>query len=78
MAQSKAAEARSLAVICASKGNTSASAAAYAARAGMKAMVIIPRGKIATGKLVLTPIHRAQVLQIEGNFDSSLTIAKGS
>jgi threonine synthase len=76
MAISKAAEAGSRAVICASTGNTSASAAAYAARAGMKAIVIIPEGKIAMGKLAQALIHGARVLQIEGNFDDSLKIVR--
>ncbi|HET6514877.1 MAG TPA: threonine synthase [Thermodesulfovibrionales bacterium] len=76
MAISKAAETGSRAVICASTGNTSASAAAYAARAGMKAIVIIPEGKIAMGKLAQALIHGAQVLQIEGNFDEALNIVK--
>jgi threonine synthase len=76
MAISKAAESGSRAVICASTGNTSASAAAYAARAGMKAIVIIPEGKIALGKLAQALIHGARVLQIEGNFDDSLKIVR--
>lgn len=76
MAISKAVEAGSKAVICASTGNTSASAAAYAARAGIKAIVIIPEGKIALGKLAQALIHGAQVLQIEGNFDEALKIVK--
>lgn len=77
MAISKAAEDGSRAVICASTGNTSASAAAYAAQAGMKAVVIIPEGKIAMGKLAQALIHGAHVLQIEGNFDEALRIVKG-
>ncbi|MCL5023486.1 MAG: threonine synthase [Nitrospirae bacterium] len=77
MAISKAVEAGSKAVICASTGNTSASAAAYAARAGIKAIVIIPEGKIALGKLAQALIHGASVLQIEGNFDEALKIVKG-
>ena len=76
MAISKAAELGSRAVICASTGNTSASAAAYAARAGMSAIVIIPEGKIAMGKLAQALIHGAKVLQIEGNFDTALKIVK--
>lgn len=76
MAISKAVEAGSKAVICASTGNTSASAAAYAARAGIKAVVIIPEGKIAIGKLAQALIHGAQVLQIAGNFDEALKIVK--
>jgi threonine synthase len=76
MAISKAVESGSEAVICASTGNTSASAAAYAARAGIKAIVIIPEGKIALGKLAQAIIHGAHVLQIEGNFDEALKLVK--
>jgi threonine synthase len=76
MAISKAVESGSRAVICASTGNTSASAAAYAARAGIKAVVIIPEGKIALGKLAQALIHGAHVLQIEGNFDEALKLVK--
>lgn len=76
MAISKGVESGSRAVICASTGNTSASAAAYAARAGIKAIVIIPEGKIAIGKLAQALIHGAHVLQIEGNFDDSLKIVR--
>lgn len=76
MAISKAVEAGSKAVICASTGNTSASAAAYAARAGIKAIVIIPEGKIALGKLAQALIHGSHVLQIEGNFDEALKLVK--
>lgn len=76
MAISKAVEIGSKAVICASTGNTSASAAAYAARAGIKAIVIIPEGKIAQGKLAQALIHGAHVLQIKGNFDDSLRIVR--
>ena len=64
------------AVICASTGNTSASAAAYAARAGMACFVIIPEGKIAFGKLSQALIHGAQVLQIRGNFDEGMQLVK--
>lgn len=76
LAISKAVEEGSRAVICASTGNTSASASAYAARAGIKAIVIIPEGKIATGKLVQAMIHGAQVIQIKGNFDQALNIVR--
>jgi len=76
MAVSKAKEAGSEAVICASTGNTSASAAAYAAHAGMRAVVLIPEGKIALGKLAQAMIHGAQVVQIDGNFDIALTIVR--
>ncbi len=63
-------------VICASTGNTSASAAAYAARAGMRAFVLIPEGKIALGKLSQAMIHGAQVVQVLGNFDDALTLVR--
>jgi len=76
LALSKAVESGSKAVICASTGNTSASAAAYAARAGIKAIVVIPEGKIALGKLAQAMVHGAAVLQIQGNFDEALTIVK--
>lgn len=76
LALSKAAESGSKAVICASTGNTSASAAAYAARAGIKAIVVIPEGKIALGKLAQALVHGAHVLQIEGNFDEALNMVK--
>lgn len=76
MAVSRAVEAGSRAVICASTGNTSASAAAYAARAGIKAFVVIPEGKIALGKLAQAMIHGATVIKILGNFDDALNIVK--
>jgi threonine synthase len=64
------------AVICASTGNTSASAAAYAARAGMKCYVLAPEGKIALGKLAQAVAHGARVLAIKGNFDQALTLVR--
>jgi len=64
------------ALICASTGNTSASAAAYAARAGIRAFVLIPEGKIAAGKLAQTMIEGAVVIQIRGNFDNGMKIVK--
>lgn len=76
MAISKAAEAGAKAVICASTGNTSASAAAYAAKASMVSGVLIPQGKIAMGKLAQAIIHGAKILQIEGNFDQCLVVAR--
>lgn len=76
LALSKAVESGSKAVICASTGNTSAAAAAYAARAGIKAIVLIPEGKIALGKLSQAMVHGAYVMQIEGNFDDALNIVK--
>lgn len=76
MAISKAVESGAKAVICASTGNTSASAAAYGARAGLAVYVLIPAGKIAMGKLSQAMMHQATVIQIEGNFDQALTIVK--
>jgi threonine synthase len=76
MAVTQAANEGARAIICASTGNTSASAAAYAARAGIKAFVIIPEGKIALGKLAQAMIQGAIVLQIEGNFDDGMQIVK--
>jgi len=73
---SKAVEEGSGAVICASTGNTSASAAAYSARAGIKAFVLIPEGKIALGKLAQAMMHGARVIQIEGNFDEALKLVR--
>ena len=64
------------AVICASTGNTSASAAAYAARGGMTCAVLVPRGKIALGKLAQALIHGAKLLQVDGNFDDCLELAR--
>ena len=76
MAVSKAAEEGSKAIICASTGNTSASAAAYAARAGMTAFVLIPDGKIAQGKLAQAMMEGAVVIQIKGNFDDGMRLVK--
>jgi threonine synthase len=76
LAISKAAEANSKAVICASTGNTSASASAYSARAGISSIVLIPERQIAMGKLAQAMIHGAMVIQIEGNFDDALNIVK--
>ena len=64
------------AVICASTGNTSASAAAYAARAGIRAYVVVPEGKIALGKLSQAVVHGARVIQIQGNFDRALELVR--
>ncbi|MBI1912787.1 MAG: threonine synthase [Deltaproteobacteria bacterium] len=75
-AVSKAREEGAKAVICASTGNTSASAAAYAAKAGMKAYVLVPDGGIALGKLSQAMMHGALVLQIKGNFDDALNLVK--
>ena len=76
MAISKAAEEGAKAVICASTGNTSASAAAYAVRAGMVCAVLVPQGKIALGKMSQALAHGARLLQVEGNFDDCLTLAR--
>jgi threonine synthase len=76
LAISKACEEGAKAVMCASTGNTSASAAAYAARAGIKCIVLIPSGAIALGKLSQALIHGAQVLAIDGNFDDALGLAR--
>ncbi|MPZ88022.1 MAG: threonine synthase [Nitriliruptorales bacterium] len=76
LAISKAVERRAQAVICASTGNTSASAAAYAAKAGLTCAVLIPRGKIAYGKLAQALVHGATVIQIEGNFDRALSMCR--
>ena len=76
MAISKACEKGARIVMCASTGNTSASAAAYAARAGIKCVVLIPNGNIAMGKLAQAMIHQAQVIAIEGNFDDALNLVK--
>jgi threonine synthase len=75
MAISRAVEEGSKAVICASTGNTSASAAAYAARAGITCAVLVPQGKIAMGKLAQALVHGAQLLQVQGNFDDCLALA---
>lgn len=75
-AVSKALEGGAKAIICASTGNTSASAAAYAARAGIKCFVVIPKGKIALGKLSQALMHGAQVIAVDGNFDEALTIVR--
>lgn len=76
MAVTKAVEEGSQAIICASTGNTSASAAAYAVRAGIKAFVLIPEGKIAMGKLAQAMMYGAVIIQIKGNFDDGMSIVK--
>ena len=76
MAITKAVEEGAKVVVCASTGNTSASAAAYAARAGITCGVVIPEGKIALGKLAQALIHGAQVVQIRGNFDQALDVVR--
>ncbi|MEI6762722.1 MAG: threonine synthase [Actinomycetes bacterium] len=76
MAISKAAEDGAKAVICASTGNTSASAAAYATKAGMIPVVLIPQGKIAMGKLAQAIAHGSRLIQVDGNFDDCLNLAR--
>src|SRR5689334_7400239 len=76
VAVTKAVEDGSKAVITASTGNTSASAAAYAARAGIKSVVLVPEGNIALGKLSQALMHGAQVLSVQGNFDEALELVK--
>lgn len=74
MAISKAKEEEAIAVICASTGNTAASAAAFAARGGLRCIVVIPEGKIAAGKLAQSLVHGATVVAVDGNFDQALKI----
>ncbi|MFC1898773.1 threonine synthase [Chloroflexota bacterium] len=76
VAVAKALEAGSKAVICASTGNTSASAAAYAAHSGITAIIVIPQGKIAMGKLAQAIIYGAKIIAVYGNFDQALTIVR--
>ena len=76
MAVTRAAEEGARAIICASTGNTSASAAAYAARGGMACFVLIPEGKIALGKLSQAMMHGSVVLQIRGNFDDGMRLVQ--
>jgi len=76
MAVTQAVHEGSRAIICASTGNTSASAAAYAARAQIKAFVLIPEGKIAMGKLAQAMMHGAEIIQIKGNFDDGMRLVK--
>src|ERR1043166_8929436 len=76
VAVSKAVERGAKAIICASTGNTSASAAAYAARAGIQCIVILPAGKIAMGKMAQALINGAKVIAVEGNFDDALNIVR--
>ena len=76
MAVAKAIEAGSRSVVCASTGNTSASAAAYAARAGLDAVVVVPAGKIAIGKLAQALMYGAKLVAIDGSFDDALTLVR--
>src|SRR5258708_757486 len=76
VAVSKAVEGGAKAIACASTGNTSASAAAYAARAGIVCAVLIPKGKVAPGKLAQALVHGARVIELDGNFDQALDITR--
>lgn len=76
MAVAKAVEEGSKTVICASTGNTSAAAAAFAARAGIRAVIVIPHGKVALGKLAQAMIYGAEIVSIEGNFDDALAMVR--
>lgn len=76
VAVSKAREEQAQAIICASTGNTSASAAAYGARAGMGVYVVVPEGKIALGKMSQALIHGARIIQVKGNFDQALKVVR--
>ncbi len=76
MAVAKAKEDGAEAIICASTGNTSASAAAYATRAGLKAYIVIPEGKVALGKLAQAVMYGADIISIKGNFDEALTAVR--
>ncbi|MFQ5653150.1 MAG: threonine synthase [Planctomycetota bacterium] len=78
LAISKALEEGAEGVICASTGNTSASAAAYSGRCGLPCWVVLPRGKVATGKLAQALIHGARVVPVEGSFDDALELVKGA
>ncbi len=76
LAISKAVEEGAKAVVCASTGNTSAAAAAYAAKAGLTCAVLVPKGKVALGKMAQTLVHGARVLEVDGNFDASFDLAR--
>jgi threonine synthase len=76
LAMSKAVEEGAKAIVCASTGNTSASAAAYAAKAGLTCAVLVPKGKVALGKMAQTLVHGARVLEVDGNFDASFELAQ--
>ena len=77
VAIAKALEEGTRAIMCASTGNTSASMAAYAAKAGLKPLVLVPEGKIAAGKMAQAILHGAQVIMVRGNFDDCLAMARG-
>jgi threonine synthase len=76
VAISKALEEGARAIVCASTGNTSAAAAAYAAKAGLTCAVLVPKGKVAMGKMAATLVHGARVLEVDGNFDASFDLAR--
>ncbi|HEY4553259.1 MAG TPA: threonine synthase [Bacillaceae bacterium] len=76
MAVAKAVEEGSTSIICASTGNTSAAAAAYAAKAGIRAIIVIPSGKVALGKLAQAMMYGAEIVEIEGNFDEALAMVR--
>jgi len=76
VAMAKAIEAGSRAVMCASTGNTSASAAAYAAYSGLDAIIVVPKGKIALGKMAQAIVYKAKIVAIDGNFDQALNIVR--
>ncbi|WP_042220580.1 threonine synthase [Oceanobacillus manasiensis] len=76
MAVAKAVEEGSDAIVCASTGNTSASAAAYAAKAGIRAIIVIPKGKVAMGKLAQAIMYGAEIVEIDGNFDEALAMVR--
>ncbi|RDW21123.1 threonine synthase [Oceanobacillus arenosus] len=76
VAVAKAIEDGSKSVICASTGNTSAAAAAYAAKAGIRAIIVIPKGKVALGKLAQAVMYGAEIIEIDGNFDDALTMVR--
>lgn len=76
MAVAKAVEQGSTSIICASTGNTSAAAAAYAAKAGIRAIIVIPNGKVALGKLAQAKMYGAEIVEIEGNFDEALKMVR--
>src|SRR5699024_6625558 len=76
MAVAKAAEEGRIAVICASTGNTSVAAAAYDAKAGMRAIIVSPKGKVAVGKLAQAVMYGAEIVEIDGNFDEALKMVR--
>ncbi len=78
LAISKAVESGARGVLCASTGNTSASAAAYAARAGLRCVVFLPKGKVAAGKMAQAVMHGAEIVEVAGNFDQALVLANAA